>query len=611
MVMQRKFWISAILAAGAALLIHSMAIRQAESAHEPDFVASRALDPATGSVLVDLDDDADRSDRFRIRELLTRAIAPFSWRGGVGAQLSEEAQLYRVTPPASELQDVLQMLAADEDVETVELEREWRLPEIAMEPGPLSLSPSASEPEHSRGPYRPNDPHYRYQWHLDQIQMPTAWLQSRGAGVVVAVIDTGVSYRDADGFRIAPDLKQTRFVPGRDLVDDDDTPDDEHGHGTHVAGTIAQSTNNGIGVAGVAPEAAIMPIRVLDARGAGRWGSVAAGIRWAADHGADVINLSLGGAMPSSAISNAIAHAHRKGVVVVAAAGNTGRGRVQYPGADRFAIGVGAVRFDEQLSFYSSYGRHLDVVAPGGDLRVDQNGDGKPDGVLQNTMLRGDPMRHDYLAFQGTSMAAPHVAGLAALIRASGVSDPDAVERILKETAKPKNDKNRYGAGLIQATRALNAATSDLGAMRGLFAGLMVLLAFAGGLRKLTQLEGRGALLGGLVLASGTLALLPWHWVHVSASAFAPVSWLASLPDVAPILLSALPALGAVGIFYGMKRARPWLGGACLGFAALLVVEAIAPTLSFGWLPSMLIGPWLLLNAAVVALIGRQVLRAR
>src|SRR5688500_7819088 len=156
--------------------------------------------------------------------------------------------------------------------------------------------------------------------------MPEAWTLSRGRGTVVAIIDTGVLFRDHERARRAPDLAGTRFVEGYDFVSNDASPDDEHGHGTHVAGTVAQTTDNNLGVAGVAPDAAIMPIRVLDRHGPGNCGGIPAGIRWAADHGAHVINMSLGGGSPSRTVQNAIDYAHSKGVTVVAAAGNSGRG---------------------------------------------------------------------------------------------------------------------------------------------------------------------------------------------------------------------------------------------------------------------------------------------
>ena len=588
-------WLAIFLASAAVLAAWtSFDVRVAEPEHEVQAHLG-LLDAPTGALLIDLDDDASESEQDVIEELVHDAIAPYDWPEGdeaLGRVLSEEARLFAIEAPESEHGDVLRALAGHEDVESVEVERVWRLPDGAV--AGLPEASDEDDADEARGPFKPNDPYYKHQWHLDQIQMPQAWLRTRGEGVVVAVIDTGVAYRDSGRFRMAPDLKNTRFVAGRDFVENDDTPDDAHGHGTHVAGTVAQSTNNNLGVAGVAPGAAIMPIRVLDARGGGSWGNVAAGIRWAADHGADVINLSLGGSTRSRAISTAIAHAHRKGVVVVAAAGNTGRGRVQYPGADRFAIGVGAVRFDETLSFYSSYGRHLDVVAPGGDLRVDQNGDGMPDGVLQNTILRGDPSRHDYLAYQGTSMAAPHVAGVAALLKASGVSDPDAVERILKDTAKDKGDANRYGSGLIQAEDALRStrnANTGRGAAALGFAGLLLL-----GLRRREELGvGFAAPMAVGAVSAGGLSLVPF-----GAFAIAP---LALFGNFTLLALLVIP-LTLVALFYGVEKARPWVAGACFGVAGFALVEAIFPTLSLGgaW-----VGPVLVGIALISAFLGRQV----
>ena len=561
-------------------------------------------DPLTGAVLVDLDDDADADDRRRIGDLLVRAIAPFDWSAqNLGETLSDSAQLHRLQVPASEVGDIQRLLAGDEDIEGVELERVWSLPESAEAFTLEGGQTPTEEAEPSRGTFRPDDPYYKHQWHLDQIQMPAAWTRTRGEKVVVAVIDTGVLAASRGRFKQAPDLVNTAFVPGWDFVDGDDRPDDEHGHGTHVAGTVAQSTNNGLGVAGVAPGAAIMPIRVLDRRGAGRWGAVAAGIRWAADNGADVINLSLGGGTPSTAIRNAIGHCHQKGVVVVAAAGNTGRGRVQYPAAHRFAIAVGAVRFDETLSFYSSYGKHLDVVAPGGDLRVDQNGDGLPDGVIQNTMLRGNPGRHDYVGYQGTSMAAPHVAGVAALLRAQGVKDPDAIERLLERTAKAKEDTRRYGSGLVQADAALKAAGQAAGGARGgaaLVMGLLLLL----GLRRRDRLAaGLAPTLGVAFVTAGGLAAFPWHLVGLESSSLGAAA-LAGLGGAGSafvlVALGALvPVLGA-----GLLGRKPALAaGLALGVAGALTVEAVSPmVVAAPWL-----GPVLLGLAAVAILVARQV----
>jgi len=308
----------------------------------------------------------------------------------------------------------------------------------------------------------PNDTLYSLQWHLDNpayggIEMEQAWDIEPGGNpnVIVAVIDTGVSYEDYDVYCLAPDLANTTFVPGWDVVNNDAHPNDDHSHGTHVTGTIAQSTNNGLGVAGVAFNTAIMPVKVLDEDGSGWDSDVADGIRWATDHGANIINMSLGGP-PSITLKNECTSAYIKGVTIVAASGND-NGPVGYPAAYEEVIAVGATRYDETRAWYSNYGDSLDLVAPGGDLGVDQNDDGEPDGVLQQT-FGGDPCKFGYYWKQGTSMASPHVAGVAALLHAQGVTHPDDVRDRLQSTADdlgaPGRD-NYYGWGLVNAERAL------------------------------------------------------------------------------------------------------------------------------------------------------------
>lgn len=317
----------------------------------------------------------------------------------------------------------------------------------------------------------PNDPYYSYQWHLDNvpyggIHMESAWDLRTGVGVIVGIIDTGVAYEDyGRTYKQAPDLANTSFVPGYDFVNDDTHPNDDNSHGTHVAGTVAQSTNNGIGVAGVAFQCSLMPVKVLDRNGSGTYEDVAQGIIWAADHGARVLNLSLGGPNPSSTLENAVAHAYTiKGVTIVAAAGNDASTTLSYPAAyDAYVIAVGATRYDETLAYYSNYGPSLDLVAPGGDLNVDQNSDGYGDGVLQNTFNPTTRKTSDfgYWFFQGTSMAAPHVSGVAALLIAAEVTGPNSVRDILQSTAEDKGPDGRddtYGWGLVDAYKALQKA---------------------------------------------------------------------------------------------------------------------------------------------------------
>jgi serine protease len=316
----------------------------------------------------------------------------------------------------------------------------------------------------------PDDPYYSDQWHLDNpdyggINMEAAWEISTGSGVIVAVIDTGVAYEDYYGFLLAPDLANTSFVAGYDFVNGDPHPNDDDGHGTHVTGTIAQSTDNGIGVAGVAYNCSIMPIKVLDDIGEGTYADVADGIYFAANNGAQVINMSLGGGYDSETLEEAVAYAYGKGVTIVASSGNDGVDSLDYPAAyDAYVIAVGATRYDEAVAYYSNYGVGLDIVAPGGDLTVDQNGDGYGDGVLQQTFGYGDPTDFGYWFYHGTSMASPHVAGVAALVIASGVTGPDAVREVLQSTADdlgPNGWDESYGWGLLNAAAALTAEPDE------------------------------------------------------------------------------------------------------------------------------------------------------
>jgi len=324
----------------------------------------------------------------------------------------------------------------------------------------------------------PNDPYYIYQWHLDNpeyggIQMEAAWDIATGSpSVIVAIVDTGIAYETYGKYCQAPDLAETCFVPGYDFVNNDEHPNDDNRHGTHVAGTVAQSTNNNLGVAGVAFNTCLMPVKVLNSGGSGTYADVAAGIRYAAgdsvyggsaENKANVINLSLGGSTDSPTLKEAVAYAYNNGVTVVAACGNDDKPTCLYPAAyNDYVIAVGATQYDETKAPYSNYGPSLDLVAPGGNTDLDQNNDGYKDGVLQQTFRNSWRVcDFAFYFFQGTSMATPHVSGVAALLIANGnATTPDDIRAALQETAEclPPGGtcpNNTYGYGLVDAYAAL------------------------------------------------------------------------------------------------------------------------------------------------------------
>ena len=312
----------------------------------------------------------------------------------------------------------------------------------------LKRSPLSKETEYIEANYIyhalevPNDPEYSKQWNFRNINVEKAWDETKGKGVTVAVIDTGVSK--------VPDLKLTKFAKGYDFVNDKDDASDDQGHGTHVAGTIAQSTNNGYGVAGIAYEAEIMPLKVLAASGGGTIADIAESIKFAADNGADVINMSLGGGGASNMMEEAIKYAHNKGVVIIAAAGNENNNSSSYPARYPDVISVAAIDSAGVKAPYSNFGAGVDLAAPGGSEA------GK---IIQNTVnpRTGESV---FIGFQGTSMAAPHVAGVAALIRATGIDSPDEVRDILKQSSRKVQEDplNHFGAGHLDAGAAVELA---------------------------------------------------------------------------------------------------------------------------------------------------------
>ncbi len=302
----------------------------------------------------------------------------------------------------------------------------------------------------------PNDTYYAdYQWNMPHIGLETAWDTTTGSSsVIIAIIDTGVDLTH-------PDLSD-KLVSGYDFVNGDSDPSDDEGHGTHVAGIAAATTNNSLGVAGVSWGSKIMPIKVLDSSGSGTYSQIAQGIQWAANNGAKVLNLSLGGTSSSSTLEDAINYAYNAGCILIAAAGNEyedGNPTV-YPAALDHVMAVGAVGDQDEHAYYSNTGSYLDVAAPGGNPSSSYDSD--PNHWISSTYWRGSG--YSYAMVVGTSQASPHVAGLAALIWSVNPSlTNDEVQSIIETTAVDLGTAGwdeTYGWGRVDAAAAVSAASS-------------------------------------------------------------------------------------------------------------------------------------------------------
>ena len=530
---------------------------------------------------------------------------------------SEADNLYILEGDAQVLKQLRQSPLA-EKTEFIEPNYLYSIPE----PLPQSQSTGAATALKTPKLSWPNDPEYSQQWNLRDIEVESAWKRSKGKDVTVAVIDTGVS-------RVR-DLQQTRFVKGYDFVRDRENADDDNGHGTHVAGTIAQSTNNGYGVAGIAHEASIMPLKVLSAAGGGTVSDIAEAIRFAADNGADVINLSLGGAGQSHLMQEAIDYAQGKGVVIIAAAGNANQNAAGYPARYANVMGVAALTSAERKAPYSNYGAGVDIAAPGG---------GDDAGILQDTLdlSNGGSALQE---FRGTSMAAPHVAGVAALLKSAGVESPNAIAAILEKSARQVTEDplNHYGAGRLDAGAALRLGTDghlslpnfldwlrnngyylspgfwfDGGAVAFIPKLLTVIGAYllAWLMGQIFPMVWNGALIGGVLLGSSGLFFLKGFYVFDLPQW--PMRLLgSSIPEMGtaiqgssllnPLFASVLIPLILLALLLGHEKWRWFAIGTSLGIAVCLVVSAaIDPGLV--WLGNGLIARLFLAGNAVACFV--------
>lgn len=282
----------------------------------------------------------------------------------------------------------------------------------------------------------PNDPYYSaYQWHLPRVSAPTAWDTTTGsAAVTVAVVDSGVQATH-------PDLAG-RVLAGYDYVNSDSDPADDNGHGTAVAGVAAAQGNDGIGVAGAAWNVSILPVKVMNSSGSGSYSAIASGITYAADRGARVINLSLGGTSSSSTLQNAVSYAWNKNCVIIAAAGNNGNSTTVYPAAYPNVIAVSATTSSDALASFSSFGSFVDLSAPGQDITTSWLGS-------------------SYVTISGTSFSSPLTAGVAALALSVNPTLSNAqVNSLLTSNADDLGAAGYdvyFGAGRLNAARVVAA----------------------------------------------------------------------------------------------------------------------------------------------------------
>lgn len=571
-----------LVAVSSALLVAGPAAADDTRAHAGRGPVPEGVTPTRGDawdipgvVLVDAVDDIDASDE---EALFDRLRADFPDLTVEDTDLEHETHIHVALVSPDEEAALMAEARRDARVEGVE---------------PLAWVAAQ---------FTPNDPLYKDQWHMKRVGAERAWDYATGRGVTVAVVDTGIACETYGPFNKGTDLASTECVTGWNFVSNDTHANDDQGHGSHVAGTIAQSTNNGIGAVGLAFDARLMPVKVLNASGWGTTADVADGIRWAADHGAQVINLSLGGPRNSKVLQDAVTHARSRGALVVAAAGNSG-GAVGFPGACEGAVGVSATDADDKLAKFSSRGPEVDIAAPGVN-------------VVQQTICQGGKNKcEQYPGYSGTSMATPHVAGAAALLVSLGVTDPDALEKRLERSARVVDTSDGaerlYGSGVLDAAAAVRAVTWEHGLVRlalllglGLFVGVAARRSNA---KAASPLHAAFAL-GGLLAGPGLLFFAPLFLsrVHLAVDLLArPLGDLdllvgASLHRWLPLANALVPGALTVVSFHS-KTLRTFTAGIATGTAAYLASVTLLGDASGGLGMTL----WCVANAIACGAIAR------
>ncbi|MFN8496295.1 MAG: S8 family serine peptidase [Anaerolineae bacterium] len=343
----------------------------------------------------------------------------------VGAQILS-------APTGHSTQDIIDAYAGLDEVEYVEPDY------IASIGDSQPVGPVLTADDLRTAQQTTNDPKLSSQYHIAKMSVPSAWDVTHGDNVVIGIVDTGADFTH-------PDLSGKFASNGWDFVNNDNSPQDDQGHGTHVSGIAAAATNNGVGGAGVGYNAKILPVKALDSNGSGSYSAIANGITWATDNGAKIINMSLGGSYQSQTLDAATTYAWNHGVVVIAAAGNSNTSSPSYPAMSPYVIGIGATDENDQRASFSNYGQNADVAAPGTNIL--------------STVMGGN-----YQAWNGTSMASPNAAGVAALIAASHPTWTNAQIRSALETTTDNTNAGApipLGYGRINAARAVGSAGSQ------------------------------------------------------------------------------------------------------------------------------------------------------